>query len=138
MHIHPSSPNVDFNPTIQTEENAAIKIQAGFRGYRVRKQMQHQPQANAPNGQSQRCQQKIQEPFHTSINIPTPQNITSTSSSNRSTPDIENRCATKIQASVRGFLVRKQQKVAINAATKIQASFRGFKARKETDKLKQK
>ncbi|XP_053950102.1 abnormal spindle-like microcephaly-associated protein homolog [Anastrepha ludens] len=134
MHIHPSSPNVDFNPTIQTEENAAIKIQAGFRGYRVRKQMQ----ANAPNGQSQRCQQKIQEPFHTSTNIPTPQNITSTSSSKGSTPDIENRCATKIQASVRGFLVRKQQKAAINAATKIQASFRGFKARKETDKLKQK
>lgn len=44
---------------------------------------------------------------------------------------LEDNSAAKIQAGVRGFLVRKRQKVATEAATKIQASFRGFKTRKD-------
>lgn len=49
---------------------------------------------------------------------------------------VEDRCATKIQAGFRGFLVRKKQKMETDAAVKIQSSFRGFKARKEAQKLK--
>lgn len=48
----------------------------------------------------------------------------------------EEKCATKIQAGVRGFLVRKKQKLAADAAVKIQAGFRGFRARKQLKTLK--
>uniref|UniRef100_W8AK28 Abnormal spindle-like microcephaly-associated protein n=1 Tax=Ceratitis capitata TaxID=7213 RepID=W8AK28_CERCA len=130
MHIHPSSPNYDFNQAVQAEENAAIKIQAGFRGYRVRKQMQQNSKTITPNGY-----QQSQQPISQNSNV--------ASSSSNSMQDINNstvedRCATRIQAGVRGFLVRKKQKIASEAATKIQASFRGFKVRKETQNLKQK
>lgn len=107
MHIHPSSPN-------SSEENAAVKIQAGFRGYRVRKQLikpksgrRHSRKMSA-NGTD--VEAKILD-----------SNLTS----------VEDKCATKIQAGVRGFLARKKYKVANEAATKIQAGFRGFKVRKE-------
>ncbi|XP_017477439.1 PREDICTED: abnormal spindle-like microcephaly-associated protein homolog [Rhagoletis zephyria] len=134
MHIHPSSPNSDFDAAVQTEENAAIKIQAGFRGYRVRKQMHHQPQTNAlqhfqqqsPEQSINRTSQKINQPTNSYSSSPDLESITH-----------EDRYATKIQAGVRGYLVRKKQKIATEAATKIQASFRGFKARKETQKMKQ-
>lgn len=43
---------------------------------------------------------------------------------------LEEKSAIKIQAGVRGFLVRKRQQTARLAATKIQAGFRGFKTRK--------
>ncbi|XP_036226953.1 abnormal spindle-like microcephaly-associated protein homolog [Bactrocera oleae] len=142
MHIHPSSPESDFGQTVQREENAAIKIQAGFRGYRVRKQMQNQPQINAPNYYIQQRQQQISDPLHINIeNSTTLQNINPITNKNSSKFEVESstkedQCATKIQASVRGFLVRKKQKIATDAATKIQASFRGFKARKEAQNLK--
>lgn len=51
---------------------------------------------------------------------------------------MEDRCATKIQAGVRGYLVRKKQKQEADAATKIQAGFRGFKARKELQLMREK
>lgn len=44
--------------------------------------------------------------------------------------DLEERSATKIQAGVRGFLVRKRQQAARTAAIRIQAGYRGFRARK--------
>lgn len=47
------------------------------------------------------------------------------------------KCATKIQAGIRGFLVRKKQRVAADAAVKIQAGFRGFRARKQLKNLKE-
>ncbi|XP_011194898.1 abnormal spindle-like microcephaly-associated protein homolog [Zeugodacus cucurbitae] len=144
MHIHPSSPSSDFDQPIQKEENAAIKIQAGFRGYRVRKQVQNQPRPNAPNYCEQQRQQHNSEPLHLNIgNRTTPQNINAATNSKGSIFEVESstkedQCATKIQAGVRGFLVRKKQKIAMDAATKIQASFRGFKARKEAHNMKQK
>ncbi|XP_039968702.1 abnormal spindle-like microcephaly-associated protein homolog [Bactrocera tryoni] len=125
MHIHPSSSESNFGQLILREETAAIKIQAGFRGYRER-------------------QQQMSDPLHINIgNSTTLQNINTTANKNSSKLEVEittkeDQCATKIQASVRGFLVRKKQKIAMDAATKIQASFRGFKARKETQHLKQK
>ncbi|XP_050337689.1 abnormal spindle-like microcephaly-associated protein homolog [Bactrocera neohumeralis] len=144
MHIHPSSSESNFGQLILREETAAIKIQAGFRGYRVRKHMQNQSQINAPNFYIQERQQQMSDPLHINIgNSTTLQNINTTANKNSSKLEVEittkeDQCATKIQASVRGFLVRKKQKIAMDAATKIQASFRGFKARKETQHLKQK
>lgn len=150
MHIHPSSPNSDIS--LQSEENAAIKIQAGFRGYRVRKQLtprthNRSSSANGYQGHNsilrrqQRHQQQAMSQNQGSLNS----GVTSASaqlrderSSGSEGASVEDRCATKIQAGVRGFLVRKKQKVASDAATKIQAGFRGFKARKEAQILKQK
>lgn len=100
MHInaiHPSSPN-------SSEEDAATRIQASFRGYRVRKTLR----VTRPNSQ------KRDEHGENATGV-----------------NLEEKSATKIQAGIRGFLVRKKQKLASEAATKIQASFRGFKTRKD-------
>lgn len=103
MHIHSTSPNA----LLITEEDAATKIQAGFRGYRVRKQMRHNPNINEQS---------------TNYGV---RRVTSQNSLDKE------KCATKIQARVRGFLVRRQQQIATDAATKIQAGFRGFRTRKQ-------
>lgn len=104
MHIHPSSPN-------SSEENAAVKIQAGFRGYRVRKQL--------IKPKSTRRHSRKMSANGTEVNV------------NNNSATMEDKSATKIQAGVRGFLARKKYRVANEAATKIQAGFRGFKVRKE-------
>lgn len=113
MHIHPSSPN-----SSQSEDDAATKIQAGFRGYRVRKQMR---QGRGSTGGS------------SASGAGSSSGSVGQQRSPRVTKKLtlEDKSATKIQAGVRGFLVRKRQKTATDAATKIQASFRGFKARKD-------
>lgn len=107
MHIHPSSPN-------SSEENAAVKIQAGFRGYRVRKQLS--------KPKSHRRHSRKMSSNGTEVAVKNVENESTT---------VEDKSATKIQAGVRGFLARKKYKVANEAATKIQAGFRGFKVRKE-------
>lgn len=107
MHIHPSSPN-------SSEENAAVKIQAGFRGYRVRKQLS-KPKSH------RRHSRKMSAANGTDVIV---NNVDASST-------VEDKCATKIQAGVRGFLARKKYKAVNEAATKIQAGFRGFKVRKE-------
>lgn len=127
MHIHPSSPN-----SSPSEENAAIKIQAGFRGYRVRKQLRRQ---RPSNGYYRAIQNMAANNSSENGNAA---HLRDERSSGSEGSSIEDKCATKIQANVRGFLVRKKQKMATDAATKIQASFRGFKARKEAQKLRQK
>lgn len=109
MHIHPTSPN-----SSQSEDDAATRIQAGFRGYRVRKQLNQARRSNSG---------KSKENEHVNGN-----NNGATLVPRRS---IEEKSATKIQAGIRGFLVRKRQKLEKEAATKIQASFRGFRARKD-------
>ncbi|XP_037950526.1 uncharacterized protein LOC119681414 [Teleopsis dalmanni] len=149
MHIHPSSPN----SSTPSEENAAIKIQAGFRGYRVRKQLNHHQPRCSTNGYhshrntAHRRHQRQHEAMenHNGRRHSSSGNGNNASGQLRDQGDqngdsntIEDRCATKIQAGVRGFLVRKKQKIATDAATKIQASFRGFRVRKEAQKLKQK
>ncbi|XP_055533012.1 abnormal spindle-like microcephaly-associated protein homolog [Wyeomyia smithii] len=108
MHIqHPGSPN-----SSQSEDDAATKIQAGFRGYRVRKQIrQNKTSTGGTASNSGMGQQR--------------------SVGKKNGSSLEDNSAAKIQAGVRGFLVRKRQKVATEAATKIQASFRGFKTRKD-------
>lgn len=121
MHIHPSSPN-----SSQSEDDAATKIQAGFRGYRVRKQMRQGSKGGS--GSSSVAGQ--------SCDLASGSQQRSPRIGKKFGVTLEEKSATKIQAGVRGFLVRKRQKTATDAATKIQASFRGFKTRKELKTIK--
>lgn len=103
MHInaiHPSSPN-----SSQSEDDAATRIQAQWKGYRVRKQLRNSRKMK--NGQ-------MNGHAHGGERL-----------------SIEERSATKIQASWKGFKIRKELQNCRNAATKIQAGWKGFKARKE-------
>ncbi|KAF7408262.1 hypothetical protein HZH66_002799 [Vespula vulgaris] len=90
---------------------AATKIQANFRGYRVRKQLKETQQPY------QKRQQSDDESTSSS---------TSTLKRQNTREALEEKSATKIQAGIRGFLVRKRQQAEQAAATRIQAGFRGF------------
>ncbi|KAL6423109.1 hypothetical protein ACFW04_010539 [Cataglyphis niger] len=108
---------------------AATKIQANFRGYRVRKQLkeftprrrQSQQQQHQDLQEQQQNQQQQQEYSKPKEHLFKRQNTREA---------LEEKSATKIQAGIRGFLVRKRQQAVQAAATRIQASFRGFKTRK--------
>lgn len=115
MHIHPSSPTLSIS-----EEDAATKIQAGFRGYRVRKQLKQHCNGNSATANNTMANDNNGQNRH-KINKPMD----------------KEKCATKIQAGIRGFLVRKKQRVAADAAVKIQAGFRGFRARKQLKNLRE-
>jgi len=108
---------------------AATKIQANFRGYRVRKQLKESTQRRR---QSQ--QQQHQEPQHQQKNQQQQQEHPKSKDhlfKRQNTREaLEEKSATKIQAGIRGFLVRKRQQAVQAAATRIQAGFRGFKTRK--------
>ncbi|CAB0031226.1 unnamed protein product [Trichogramma brassicae] len=126
-------------------DKAATKIQAGFRGYQVRKklheQQQQKPRRNSSatinnqlqqldNGTTQRQgqmeakQQHQREQFHRQHSYDCYDGESSGSES------LEDKSATVIQARVRGFLVRRRRHNENEAATKIQARFRGFRTRK--------
>ncbi|XP_064541561.1 abnormal spindle-like microcephaly-associated protein homolog [Drosophila montana] len=153
MYIYPSSPESEV--TLQSEESAAIKIQAGFRGYRVRKQLYRLSKSNSSrtNGHlsqryanqhssSARRQQRQQHPHINDFMDENRKQLPKTADGQPApvmtdVSSVENRSATKIQAGFRGFLVRKKQKIATDAAVKIQSSFREFKARKDAEKFKQ-
>ncbi|XP_035744093.1 abnormal spindle-like microcephaly-associated protein homolog [Vespa mandarinia] len=96
---------------------AATKIQANFRGYRVRKQLKE----TKPQQPHQKRQQSDDESTSSS---------TSTLKRQNTREALEEKSATKIQAGIRGFLVRKRQQAEQAAATRIQAGFRGFRTRK--------
>jgi predicted lipid-binding transport protein (Tim44 family) len=113
MHIsavHPSSPN-----SSQSEDDAATKIQAQWKGYRVRKQLRNSRRNKIESKMNGNSGEKL---------------------------SIEEKSATKIQASWKGFKTRKDIQSYKIAATKIQAGWKGFKTRKElknkkgTDKSK--
>lgn len=140
MQIHPCSPQSPISA-----DDAATKIQAGFRGYRVRKQLKENAHRNHVQKLSHddRSATKENDENVQNNNL---QNILANERNNGrdetmpmdivKVPTAELKSAIRIQASVRGFLVRKKQKMALNAATKIQAGFRGFRTRKELRKLK--
>ncbi|XP_076659610.1 uncharacterized protein LOC143362955 [Halictus rubicundus] len=96
---------------------AATKIQANFRGYRVRKRLE-ESKKNA-KGDSRASNATVRQYGQTQ------------DEHEQRMAELEEKSATKIQAGVRGFLVRKKQEMARAAATKIQAGFRGFKTRKQ-------
>ncbi|XP_017005102.2 abnormal spindle-like microcephaly-associated protein homolog [Drosophila takahashii] len=135
MYIYPSSP--ESASSLQSEESAAIKIQAGFRGYRVRKEIHRSSKSANPrlstnnSRRNQRQRPKNNALMENQANSGKPRTVDQEATSENGGKSVEDRCATKIQAGFRGFLVRKKQKIATDAAVKIQAGFRGFKTRKE-------
>lgn len=129
MHIHPSSPSSSIS-----EEDAATKIQAGFRGYRVRKQLKQNCNGRSTTGGVDSQNRNHHHHHHHRVNDE--MNGHPRFKSANKALDRE-KCATKIQAGIRGFLVRKKQRVAADAAVKIQAGFRGFRARKQLKNLKE-
>jgi len=156
MYIYPSSP--ESASSLQSEESAAVKIQAGFRGYRVRKHiccLTNTSNSTRTNSHihisSKRYLSDLRKSFRrqqhsharTHDLMEERQKCVKKAADGQQVPaskenesSMEDRCATKIQAGFRGFIVRKKQKLATDAAVKIQSSFRGFKARKEVEKIK--
>ncbi|XP_029052517.1 neuromodulin [Osmia bicornis bicornis] len=104
---------------------AATKIQANFRGYRVRKRLKESRngESETRNGEDERYREESSEGKLEG-------GSSSLKKSNGGQESLEEKSAIKIQARVRGFLVRKKQQTARLAATKIQAGFRGFQIRK--------
>lgn len=100
---------------------AATKIQANFRGYRVRKQLKESQRHQRSQDQQQDRQQQQQQQDPSKEHLLKRQNTREA---------LEEKSATKIQAGIRGFLVRKRQQAVQAAATRIQAGFRGFRTRK--------
>ena len=146
--------DIDLNDP-QTEQ-AAIKIQAGFKGYKTRKQLKEKKESDGGEGgktdeQTEQTEEKKEE-----IDI------------DLNDPDVE-KAATKIQAGFKGYKTRKEMKATkeskeagtdiqkeegegetkeektegeeididlndpevAKAATKIQAGFKGYKTRQE-------
>ncbi|XP_076235428.1 uncharacterized protein LOC143179891 isoform X1 [Calliopsis andreniformis] len=115
---------------------AATKIQANFRGYRVRKQLKElnkDSKAKSFDTVDRRCDQqwkgRLMEEKAVKVEK-TKERSSIVKNENVMRELLEEKSATKIQAQVRGFLVRKRQQMAQAAATKIQASFRGFRTRR--------
>lgn len=108
---------------IKAANTAASKIQAGFRGYKVRKQLREKTihNKNGPRSQGSRPQSANQVTEAKAIPA----------------SDLEEQSATKIQASVRGYLVRKKRRAERDAAVKIQAGFRGYQARRDVKARRQ-
>ncbi|XP_043255108.1 neuromodulin [Colletes gigas] len=105
---------------------AATKIQANFRGYRVRKRMKESNnEARSESSGAVDRERKQREDGRTDDD-----DSSSLEKRDAAAESLEDKSATKIQARVRGFLVRKKQQIAREAATRIQAGFRGFKTRK--------
>lgn len=114
---------------------AATKIQANFRGYRVRKQLkestQRRRQQSSQQQQQQRQKQQGQHQDQQQQQKREQSKPKETFLKRQNTREaLEEKSATKIQAGIRGFLVRKRQQAVQAAATRIQAGFRGFRARK--------
>lgn len=136
MHIHPSSPSSSIS-----EEDAATKIQAGFRGYRVRKQLKQNCNGRSAGGadsQNHHHHHHHQQYHHHHHHHRVSDELNGQPRFKSASKALDKeKCATKIQAGIRGFLVRKKQRVAADAAVKIQAGFRGFRARKQLKNLKE-
>lgn len=91
----------------QNPENvAATKIQAGFRGYKVRKEMKDKNALDITNpkqrGNRRRASGKIVDSNRNTVPVVT------TTTADGAISDLEEKSATKIQAGVRGFLVRRR------------------------------
>ncbi|XP_033726438.1 doublecortin domain-containing protein 2-like isoform X3 [Pecten maximus] len=106
--------------TSKEENEAAAKIQAGFRGYQTRQELKAKGHKVRPALASQG----------------------DTGDTSKVTKEQEDEAATKIQASFRGYQARKDikklqdEKKKNEAATLIQANFKGYKVRKEMKEKK--
>ena len=151
-------PEVDIDLTDPDVEQAATKIQAGFRGIKARQEVKKMKDEKEIIQITEQEQISEQEPI--------PEQELSDIDINLTDPEVE-QAATKIQAGFRGIKARQEvkkmkntnesaqpeetemeneteEKVDIDltdpdmelAATKIQAGFRGIKARQEVKKMK--
>lgn len=117
----------DSNEEERKASAAATKIQANFRGYRVRKQLK---ESEPVDGAVAAVGMKL--PRNAAAEGSAGSGAERSDAERRQTREaLEEKSATKIQAGVRGFLVRKRQQAARAAATRIQAGFRGFRTRKQ-------
>nr|XP_040569707.1 abnormal spindle-like microcephaly-associated protein homolog [Lepeophtheirus salmonis] len=106
-------------------EEVATRLQANYRGFKTRKELEAKTQEYSLNET-----REVQSRFH-EVN----QNISE--GRNKTVSDYLNEAAIKIQSNYRGFRTRKEleaktQDDSLNeAATKIQANYLGFKTRRE-------
>ncbi|XP_061173132.1 doublecortin domain-containing protein 2-like isoform X5 [Saccostrea echinata] len=114
----------DTKNTEMKEDEAATKIQAGFRGHKTRQELKKQ-QGN----------QQVKDAKNSSVNTG------KTTSKRGQKQSEEDKAATKIQAGFRGHKTRKElaekkaeEEELNHAATKIQANYRGHKTREELKK----
>lgn len=87
------------------EEDAATKIQASFRGYQVRKQLKSKNGGIETISQRRNIRRKSSGKLRGAEKIKTTQ-----VAKNKPSTELEEKSATKIQAGIRGFLVRRRQK----------------------------
>ncbi|CAH1364892.1 unnamed protein product [Tenebrio molitor] len=90
-------------PKKNMEAEAATKIQAGFRGYQVRKQLKNKISSPGDISNQRRSARR-----KNSGRVTDSGRMIQTKS--KAPSDIEEKSAVKIQAGVRGFLVRRRQK----------------------------
>lgn len=111
-------------------KQAAVKIQATYRGFKARKSIQISASA-ATKIQAHFRGYKVRKTIKRSNSLNDLRNSASSSCSNLSISqqDLEKR-VTKIQAGVRGYLVRKRHSLQNSAATKIQLNYRKYKSKK--------
>ncbi|CAH1392888.1 unnamed protein product [Nezara viridula] len=111
------------------EEKAATVIQAGYRGFKTRKRLREESSTNSNTGTvEQEYIDNESSGFKISVKDDGESINSDSQSDDKSEKDL-NDSAKKIQAGVRGYLVRKKQKVERDAAVTIQSHFRGFKTR---------
>lgn len=125
--------------TESSKDNAAAIIQAGYRGFKTRKDLKKVTDiSEVSSGKAEKDDISIQQDISTEKNdVISPQESNEDSesetkddkSSTSKSEEELNESAKKIQAGIRGYLVRKDQKVKRDAAVKIQSHFRGFKTR---------
>ncbi|XP_064653020.1 uncharacterized protein LOC135503391 [Lineus longissimus] len=107
-------------------KNAAVKIQANYRGYATRRDLREQGYAMETR-QVHRSHEEVMEETEAATKI----QATFRGHKARKELAEETEAATKIQAGFRGHKARRELAEERQAATKIQAGFRGNKARKE-------
>lgn len=112
-------------------KQAAVKIQATYRGFRTRKSIQMSATA-ATKIQAHFRGYKVRKNLKRSSSLNDLRNSASSSCSNLSGQQDLEKHVTKIQAGVRGYLVRKRHSLQNVAAAKIQMNYRKYKSRKES------
>ncbi|XP_068085932.1 abnormal spindle-like microcephaly-associated protein homolog [Anabrus simplex] len=121
---------------MKAAEKAATTIQANFRGYRVRKQLRSTSKKNGPRRRSssrstQTPTMQSAPPTATAVDQPVTAERGSGSDQEVNQKEM---AVIKIQAGVRGFLVRKRKQTENAAAIKIQAQYRAFRERQKNNK----
>eukprot|EP01059_Diplonema_ambulator_P009382 TRINITY_DN19238_c0_g1_i2.p1 TRINITY_DN19238_c0_g1~~TRINITY_DN19238_c0_g1_i2.p1 ORF type:complete len:701 (+),score=128.14 TRINITY_DN19238_c0_g1_i2:46-2148(+) len=131
-------PEPELTPSeIEEQAEAAVRIQAKFRGMQTRKKIREE----APRRQEEDDDHKEQVHAATKIQAGFRGRKARKEVNEKKEQAEQEHAATMIQAGFRGRMARREaqeKKEQAEAATKIQANFRGRKARKEVEGLKDK